>query len=182
MWSDIVSLFDGYGAIPMIVLLAGVLLCIVEVFVPGFGVFGILGGIFTVGGIVARMIMGATVDQFLIMILSAASLVVLSIIIMLISAKFGLIKNSPLIEDKTSISTSYGKDNKQLLKMLGKITFSSTEFKPTGKFSFNGETFEASTYGEFLEKGEKIQIVEIQADKIFVKKADSVNGNNGKTK
>lgn len=176
MWSDIVSLFNGYGAIPMIIILAGVILCIVEVFVPGFGIFGILGGTFTIGGVVARMIMGATLDQFLIMILSVASLVVLAIIIMLISAKVGWIKYSPLIEDKTSISVNYGKDDKQLLKMLGKVTFATTEFKPTGKFEFNGETFEASTYGEFISKGEKIQIVEVKADKVFVKKSSGVNG------
>lgn len=176
MWSDIVALFDGYGAIPMIIMFAGVILCIVEVFVPGFGVFGILGGTFVVSGIVARMIMGASLDQFLIMVLTSASLVVLSIIIMLISAKCGLIRYSPLIEDKTSISVNYGKDNKQLLKLLGKVTFAETEFKPTGKFNFNGETYEATTYGEFISKGEKIQIVEIKADKIFIKKSDSVNG------
>lgn len=176
MWSDIVALFEGYGAIPMIIMLAGIVLCIVEVFVPGFGAFGITGLSLSVCGIVVRMIMGASLTQFLIMILSAISLVVLAILIMLISAKAGAIRRSPLIENKTSISVNYGSDDKKLLKMLGKVTFATTEFKPSGKFDYNGEIFEARTNGEFIAKGSKIQIIEIQADKIIVKSADNTNG------
>lgn len=174
MWNDFIALFSGYGAIPMIIMFAGVILCIVEVFVPGFGIFGILGGIFSVGGIVARSIMGATFVQILYMILVDVSLVCLSIILMIISTRCGFIRHSSLVESKTSISVNYGKDNKQLLKMLGKTTFATTEFKPTGKFNYNGETYEATTYGEFIQKGEKIQIVEVKADKIFVRTADGI--------
>lgn len=174
MWNDFIALFSGYGAIPMIIMFAGVILCIVEVFVPGFGIFGILGGIFSVGGIVARSIMGATFAQILYMILVDVSLVCLSIILMIISTRCGFIRHSSLVESKTSISVNYGKDNKQLLKMLGKTTFATTEFKPTGKFNYNGETYEATTYGEFIQKGEKIQIVEVKADKIFVRAADGI--------
>ena len=174
MWNDFIALFSGYGAIPMIIMFAGVILCIVEVFVPGFGIFGILGGIFSVGGIVARSIMGAPFAQILYMILVDVSLVCLSIILMIISTRCGFIRHSSLVESKTSISVNYGKDNKQLLKMLGKTTFATTEFKPTGKFNYNGETYEASTYGEFIQKGEKIQIVEVKADKIFVRTADGI--------
>lgn len=174
MWNDFIALFSGYGAIPMIIMFAGVILCIVEVFVPGFGIFGILGGIFSVGGIVARSIMGATFAQILYMILVDVSLVCLSIILMIISTRCGFIRHSSLVESKTSISVNYGKDNKQLLKMLGKTTFATTEFKPTGKFNYNGETYEATTYGEFIQKGEKIQIVEVKADKIFVRTADGI--------
>lgn len=174
MWNDFIALFSGYGAIPMIIMFAGVILCIVEVFVPGFGIFGILGGIFSVGGIVARSIMGATFAQILYMILVDVSLVCLSIILMIVSTRCGFIRHSSLVESKTSISVNYGKDNKQLLKMLGKTTFATTEFRPTGKFNYNGETYEATTYGEFIQKGEKIQIVEVKADKIFVRTADGI--------
>lgn len=174
MWNDFIALFSGYGAIPMIIMFAGVILCIVEVFVPGFGIFGILGGIFSVGGIVARSIMGATFAQILYMILVDVSLVCLSIILMIVSTRCGFIRHSSLVESKTSISVNYGKDNKQLLKMLGKTTFATTEFRPTGKFNYNGETYDATTYGEFIQKGEKIQIVEVKADKIFVRTADGI--------
>ncbi|MCI5714592.1 MAG: hypothetical protein MR288_03070 [Firmicutes bacterium] len=174
MWEEFVALFSGYGVIPMIIMFAGVLLCIIEVFVPGIGIFGILGGIFSVGGIVARSIMGATVNQIIYMVLVSVSLVCLTIIFMIISTRCGFIKHSALVENKTSVSVDYGKDNKQLLKMLGKTTFATTEFKPTGKFNYNGETFEGTSYGEFISQGEKIQIVEIKADKIYVKVADGI--------
>lgn len=176
MWSEVISLFNGYGIIPMVILCLGIVLCIIEVFVPGFGVFGILGSVFTVGAIITRMILGASVNQFLIMVLSTISIIVLSIIVMFVSARFGLIKHSPLIENKTSVPVNYGKDDKKLLKLLGKVGFAETEFKPTGKFTLNNTTYEARTYSEFVEKGEKVQVVEIQADKIFVKKYDSLNG------
>ena len=88
MWEEFVALFSGYGVIPMIIMFAGVLLCIIEVFVPGIGIFGILGGIFSVGGIVARSIMGATVNQIIYMVLVSVSLVCLTIIFMIISTRW----------------------------------------------------------------------------------------------
>ncbi len=170
MWSEFIGLFAGYGAIPMGIMFFGALLCIIEVFMPGFGVFGLTGGVVSVGSIIARMVMGASVIQLLIMIMLVATIIILSLLIMLISARFGFIKYSPLVETKTSVPTNFGKDNKAYVKMLGKTTFAETDFKPTGKFYYNGSQFEAATYGEFVAKGDKIQIVEVKADKIFIKK------------
>ena len=170
MWAEFLNLFAGYGAIPMGIICLGALLCIIEVFVPGFGFFGITGGVLSVGGIVARMIMGASVIQLLIMVLFVISLVVLALIIMIIIARLGLLKYSPLVERKTSVPVNYGNDNKTLLKMLGKTTFADTDFKPSGKFTFNGNTYEAISNGEFISKGDKIKIVEVKADTIHVKK------------
>lgn len=54
MWESIGTLFDGLGVIPMIIFAVGIIFCIIEIFVPGFGVFGILGIVFIVVGIAVR--------------------------------------------------------------------------------------------------------------------------------
>ena len=170
MWAEFINLLAGYGAIPMGIICLGALLCIIEVFVPGFGFFGITGGIISVGGIIARMVMGASVIQLLYMVVMVVSLVVLSLLVMILLARLGLVKYSPLVERKTSVPENYGKDNKAYLKMLGKTTFADTDFKPSGKFTYNENIYEATTYGEFISKGDKIKIVEVKADTIYVKK------------
>lgn len=170
MWAEFTNLFSGYGAIPMAIICLGALLCIIEVFVPGFGFFGIAGGIVSVAGIIARMVMGASVIQLLYMVVMVVTLIVSALLIMILLARLGLIKYSPLVENKTSVPVNYGNDNKDYLKLLGKTTFAQTDFKPGGKFVYNENVYEATTYGEFISKGDKIKIVEVKADTIYVRK------------
>lgn len=171
MWAQIANLFTGLNVIPMIILILGLIFIIIEIFVPGFGIFGIIGSVLSLGGVIARMVMGGTIEQLVIMVLFVVVIVLISFGFMVFSANHGMLKRTPIIESKTSISVDYAKDNKELVKMLGKITFAETDFKPSGKFLYNGELFEASTYGDYISKGTKIQIVEVKADTIFIRKA-----------
>lgn len=170
MWESIGTLFDGLGVIPMIIFAVGIIFCIIEIFVPGFGVFGILGIVFIVVGIAVRFLLDYDIQHLIIMIMFVLTIIFLAILIIIYSAKHGMLGNSPLIENKTAISTDYGKDNPEYLKLLGKTTFTDTKFLPSGKFSFNGESYAAISYGEYIEKGAKIQIVEVSGNTIYVKK------------
>lgn len=172
MWQEFLSLFSGDGILPMIIMLIGIVLLVVELFVPGFGVFGITGGILIVAGITFRMILGATWIQFGIMIGLVIILAALALLILIISAKSGLLSFSPLVMKKTAIPTDHAKDNKKFVKLLGKTAFATTDFIPVGKFTLNDELYEATSRGEFIEKGSKVQIIEVVADKIIVKKAN----------
>lgn len=170
MWESIATLFEGFGAIAMIIFAVGIIFCIVEIFVPGFGVFGITGTIFIAVGIVMRYLMSYNIEQLIFMILFVITVVFLAAMIMLYSAKHGMLYHSPFIEEKTSISTTYAQDNKDFVKLLGKVSFTETNFTPAGKFVLEGDTYEARSYGEYIEKGSKIQIVEVAGDTIFIKK------------
>ena len=67
-WDEVVSLFTEMNLVPAILLIIGLIFCIVEIFIPGFGVFGITGSILLVGGVVAKMLYGGTVTQLFVLL------------------------------------------------------------------------------------------------------------------
>ncbi len=170
MWESITSLFDGFGVIAMIIFAVGIVFCIVEIFIPGFGVFGITGTIFIAAGIVVRYLLDFNLEHLIFMILFVIVFVFLTAMIMIFAAKYGLLRNSPIIVANTSISTDYSNDNKEYVKMLGKIVFCETNFSPAGRFALNGDVFDATSYGEYYEKGTKVKIVEVNGETIYVRK------------
>jgi len=170
MWQQFIDLFSGYGLIAMIVLIFGLVLCMVELIVPGFGVFGVLGALFTIGGVVARIIIGATLLQILAMIILIVAVVVISILLVVILAKIGLLGKVSIIQDKTVVPTDYEKPTKEQRKLIGKVGFAETVFKTSGKLVLNGKTYDAMSEGEYIEEGSKIKVVAIKNNKIIVKK------------
>lgn len=169
MWQQFVGLFSDYGLIAMIVMIFGLLMCMIEVIIPGFGVFGILGTLFTFGGAVARIIMGATGLQILSMLILIVVVVVVSVVLVTIFAKAGILSKSALVQDKTVVPVDYEKPTKEQRKLIGKVGFAYTVFKPSGKMQLDGKIYDAIS-NEYIEKGEKIKVVEIKNNSIVVKK------------
>lgn len=169
MWQQFVGLFSDYGLIAMIVMIFGLLMCMIEVIIPGFGVFGILGTLFTSGGAVARIIMGATGLQILSMLILIVAVVVVSVVLVTIFAKAGILSKSALVQDKTVVPVDYEKPTKEQRKLIGKVGFAYTVFKPSGKMQLDGKIYDAIS-NEYIEKGEKIKVVEIKNNSIVVKK------------
>ena len=55
---EFAEIFTQMGWIPAVLLCVGLVFIIVEVFVPGFGFFGIAGTISIVAGIIVRIVQG----------------------------------------------------------------------------------------------------------------------------
>ena len=90
-WDEFVSLFTEMNLVPAILLILGIILCIIEMFIAGFGVFGITGGVCLVGGIVAKILYGGTVTQMFILIFLILILLLIFFGIAVWSFKRGLI-------------------------------------------------------------------------------------------
>jgi len=170
MWQQFINLFSGYGIIAMIILLFGLALCMIELIVPGFGIFGVLGGLFTIGGVVARVIIGTNVIQFLAMIIMIIIVVIVAILLVVLFAKIGLLGKISIIQSKTAIPTTYDKPTKEQKKLIGKVGFAETVFKTSGKLKLDGEVYDAVSEGEYIEKGSKVKVVDIKNNAIIVKK------------
>lgn len=170
MWQEFLNLFNGYGLLAMVMMLFGLFLCMIEIIVPGFGVFGILGTIFTFGGMLVRALLGITLLQFATMLLLALAVAIVSIILVVILAKTGLIGKSKLVQDKTVVPKNYGEPTREQRKLIGKVGFAETVFKTSGKFKYNDKIYDAVSDGEYIEKGSKVKVVEIRNNTIIVKK------------
>lgn len=170
MWQQFIDLFSGNALIPMIILFVGLLFCMLEIIVPGFGVFGIMGVIFSIGGVVARIIMGVTWLQVLILFLLVVSITAITILLVSLLAKMGVLGKTAIVQEKTAVPTDYEKPTKEQKKLIGKVGFAHTDFKTSGKLIINGEIYDAMSEGEFIDKGEKIKVIEIKNNTIIVKK------------
>jgi membrane-bound serine protease (ClpP class) len=175
IWKEIALLFSEMGVIPAICLLAGLVLIIIEVFQPGFGIFGALGGILTIIGLALRVADSGSANPFAILfllLLFITLIVTAAFIIMVKSARYGWLKRTPLFEEGTAVNVDYSDGTKNYSFLLGKKGITTTILRPAGYASIEGNTYDVSTEGFFIGKDELIEVVAVEGVKITVKKAE----------
>ncbi len=170
-WDEVVSLFTEMNLVPAILLIIGLIFCIVEIFIPGFGVFGITGSILLVGGVVAKMLYGGTVTQLFVLLFIIAVVLIIMFAIAVWSAKKGLISKSPLVLKETALPENYDQVDVNLLKLIGKEGITTTLFRPQGVVQIEDKFYDAISVGEYLEKGTRVKVVETQGNKLYVQKS-----------
>ena len=73
-----VRLFTEMNSWTIVLFILGIIFCLIEMFVPGFGFFGISGIVMIVAGIIVRMVSGGDLYMLLYMILIALALFALA--------------------------------------------------------------------------------------------------------
>lgn len=175
---EIGNLFSSMQWFVIVPLCIGLLLLIAECFIPGFGVCGILGLVCVAGGIIANAIVTKSIVQTLFLVLIFLVLIFVIFLILVRSARFGVISKSPLVQQKTAVPSDFIEKNEERLNaLIGKIGTATTPFIPCGKFSLDDVIYDGITRGEALDKGDRIKVVEIEGDKIIVEKVEVENEN-----
>ena len=149
--------------LPWIIILAmlGLLLLFVEILMPGFGLFGILGTISLLGTLVAVFkLYGFTV--FLIMLIA----VVIIFFGMIVFAKKSGLYNKVVLRDRQEAK---GFDEAPLQGMLGKVGVTHTELKPFGVAEIDGKIVDVCSTGDFIDRNVKVQVVQITGKTVTVK-------------
>ena len=139
--------------LPWIIIIAmlGLLLLFVEILMPGFGLFGILGSISLLGTLVAVFkLYGFTV--FLIMLIAFAK-------------KSGLY-NKVVLRDRQEAK---GFDETPLQGLLGKVGVTHTELKPFGVAEIDGKVVDVCSTGDFIDRDVRVQVVQITGKTVTVK-------------
>lgn len=167
--NEFVNIFSEIGWVAGILLFLGMAFCIIEIFIPGVGFFGISGSVMVVAGIIARAVAGASLTQVLIMILLFLGVLFLIFIVMILFAKYGFGRGS-LVERGTAISKNYFKEDKRKLSLIGKIGIAKTELNLGGIIVIDGAEYEARTLNNFIPQGCKVEVAEINENEIIVKR------------
>jgi membrane-bound serine protease (ClpP class) len=170
MWNELVSLFTEMETLVIIFLSLGLILGMIEVFIPGFGIFGIMGIIVTIAGIVLRIVAGASVVQVLMLITLFVLFVLVLFLAFVYSARFGILSKTGIIQGKTSISNDYASDKKNFAHLLGKQGVTQTVCKPVGKVQIDNLSYQVFSNGPYLEKGTYVKVIEVDGANIIVKK------------
>lgn len=153
--------------IPIIIcVLAGVILLIVEAFMPGFGVPGISGIILLLAGVAmtwyeygAMVGLGTTV--------AVLALVGVAISVSLKSASSGRLSKSDLILNDTETLPS---ENADMQLLVGKEGVVKNTLRPVGTAEFDCGKLHVTSDGEYVSEGQKVRIVRVEGTQIFVNK------------
>ena len=153
--------------IPIIIcVLAGVILLIVEAFMPGFGVPGISGIILLLASVAmtwyeygAMVGLGTTV--------AVLALVGVAISVSLKSASSGRLSKSDLILNDTETPPS---ENADMQLLVGKEGVVKNTLRPVGTAEFDCGKLHVTSDGEYVSEGQKVRIVRVEGTQIFVNK------------
>ena len=149
----------------------GVVFCIVEAFIPGFGIFGILGIVFEIAGVVVHSIISGSVLQVLILIILILLVTFAIFLLFIRSAKCGLLAKSAIVENKSSIPNDYKeKAENELKPLVGQQGTTLTECRPVGKIRIGNNTYEAQSKSSIIKKGEVIVVIAIEDARIMIDK------------
>ncbi len=162
---DLLGFLQSIDAVSVIFFALGFILVIVEMFHPGFGAPGIIGGILLVLGIIftARTLLEALILLLMIIFILGAALT-----FVLQSATKGRLSKTLIL------SNSQRKDNgyigtEDLNYFFDKEGVAYTVLRPAGIADFSGVKMDVVSEGDFIPKGTKIRVIKVEGRRIVVR-------------
>ena len=159
----------GDLAVPSILcFLFGILMFIVEMFTPGFGVAGGLG-IASFAAIIVMQFLANSVTAAL--IVTAVLMLLLAIIIVLFIRSFqkGALSRSKIVNHAALEGESSPAVKGKGKGLVGKAGTAVTALRPAGIVEIEGERLNVSTYGNFIDAGKEVTVVAVEGLNVFVR-------------
>lgn len=171
---EFVTLFKNMPIASIICLIIGIVLIIIEIFQPGFGIFGILGGALSIVGIVLRVLVGDgnVFAQIFILLFFDVIIILIAFFAMLLTAKKGWLNRSPLIQNDTAVDKDHSEGTADYSALVGMLGIAVTDLRPVGRANIDCEAYDVVADGFFIKKGEGIKVVSVEGSKITVTRAE----------
>ena len=149
----------------LVLFLIGLGLLIAEMYEPGFGFFGVSG---IVALIICVFVTADTVANGLILtaIFFAIILILLAIFLFMVSK--GKLPNKMVLKDAETVEQGFS-GTEDMNFLMGKTGTVVSICRPVGNVDFDGVKLEVVTQGEFIEKGETVEVIEIEGNRVVVK-------------
>lgn len=167
---EFVEIFTEMQWVPALLLILGAVMLIVEIFVPGFGFFGIAGTISLIAGIIVRICQGLNLTQSLSLFLVVLGFFVFVVAFMIYGVQYGILGKTGLFERRSTLSTDYNKPDRQIRKLVGKSGKAISNLDLAGQAKIRGRIYDVVSISSFIEKGSNIKVVEIKDNSIMVRK------------
>jgi len=148
-------------------LIAGFVLIGIEMVIPGFGAPGIAGIICLIAGI---FLVTDSLEEGI--LVTVVVIVILGILMAVIMGLMHYRKfKSPIILDTSLGSEGDSLGTSDLNYLLDREGIATTDLRPAGKGDFDGIELDIVSEGPYIEKGSKIVIHRISANRLIVKEA-----------
>lgn len=146
-------------------LIAGFVLIGIELVIPGFGVPGIAGIICLIAGV---FLVTDSLEEGI--LVTVVVIVILGILMAVIMGLMHYRKfKSPIILDTALRSEDASLGTSDLNYLLDKEGIATTDLRPAGKGDFEGIELDIVSEGPYIEKGSKIVIHQISANRLIVR-------------
>ncbi len=167
---EFLEIFTQMSWIPALLFGVGLVLVLIELFVPGFGFFGITGSLTIIAGIVVRIVQGLNLLQSIYLILVVIAFFVVCVAIMIHSARYGALGRTGLFETHSTLDKDYDKTSKELRKLVGQSGRAVGVLNLGGKAKIHGKIYDVVSVKSYIENGAHIKVVQIKDNTIFVRK------------
>lgn len=152
----------------LLLFLAGIILCVLEILIPGFGIFA-LGGI----GCIVGSIFLTTPDMA-----TALKYLAIVLLIMVVAAPILLklfskskVFDRLLVRERLTTEDGYVAGRKEQAEYIGRYGIAATVLRPAGTVELDdGTRIDVVTAGEFIQKGEAVQVVRKEGTWLIVEK------------
>lgn len=163
--------FTGLEGLIIILFILGIALVVIEMVMPGIGVAGILGIISLIAGVIlAAQVVSATV---LALIIAAVLLIIAGMLVWLYKSatKGGRVSKLLMLNTKTGREEGYSSTT-ATDDLLGLEGITTSLLRPAGTADFQGRKLDVVTDGEYIPKGTRVRIVQVEGFRIVVEKTD----------
>ena len=148
----------------VILLLVGIGLMVFEMYIPGFGVPGMLG----IGSLVLGFVLlSPPLEQGLLLFVILAAILCIALAICLVTASKGRLAKSKLALTDVAIPSDAAENN-DLNYFIGREGVAHTALRPAGIGEFDGVKLNVVSDGEFIAQGRPIRVQKVAGNRIVV--------------
>jgi membrane-bound ClpP family serine protease len=148
----------------LLLLFIGIILVIIELYIPGIGIPGIIGAVSLIAFI---FVTGQnTAQRFILAGIILLLCIILFVIFFTLLSKKRLPKSLILQDSEEGFTGTEAEDLQYLLGKTGSVL---STCRPAGNADFSGMKLDVVSRGEFIEKGATIEVIEIEGNRIVVK-------------
>ena len=166
--SSFVKLFAEMNPWTIVLFVIGLLFCIVELFTPGFGFFGISGICMLVAAIVLRLIFGGDALMLVYMLLIVGSILVLLFVVFDKIVKRGKFRKNSIFDAQPSVSEVRPDGVSDFSSLVGSSGVAKTALRPVGKADFDGTVVDVVARDGFVEQGQVVTVVATDGPSVIV--------------
>lgn len=148
-----------------IILVAGLLLVVVEMFHPGFGAPGITGAILI---LLAVVLIANTFLEALILIIIVLAVLGIALSLVLQSATKGRLSKTLILNDSLKKESGFI-GTEDLDYFLGKEGVTLSILRPAGTADFDGVKLDVVSEGDFIPKDSTVRIIKVEGRRIVVR-------------
>lgn len=149
--------------------LIGMVMLVIEVFMPGFGLPGITGILLEIVAVILTYVSHGGIAAL------GATLIILAVIAIFVSLALrsvnkGRLSKSPIILNDTESASEGYVATRDMEVFLGKEGVTTTVLRPAGMAEFEGVKLNVVADGEYIAKDVAVRIDNVEGSRIVVKK------------